>query len=174
MTDRHQEPRHVPGPATPESRTAAPEFVAWSAQGPVRLSDHAGRWVVLFGHLAADTPAWLEDFLDFVNAGAAFREQGAQLLCVPLAARFSHLDWLREFEAAFGRPPGFPLLATPNDGLTGGYPLLERTGAPPGAQGIYVIDPEQRIRVETALPLRAPELLFLLKSAAITRSVRSA
>lgn len=43
-------------PRMPGLNDPAPDFEATSTQGPIRLSDFRGKWVVLFSHPADFTP----------------------------------------------------------------------------------------------------------------------
>ncbi|WP_220214616.1 redoxin domain-containing protein [Streptomyces shenzhenensis] len=56
MTVADQSPSAPPAHARlPLIGDRAPDFEAESAHGPVRLSDYAGRWLVLFCHPASST-----------------------------------------------------------------------------------------------------------------------
>ena len=51
---------------------AAPDFEARSTQGPVRLSDFKGRWLVFFSHPADFTPVCTTEFVALAKAHDRF------------------------------------------------------------------------------------------------------
>ena len=47
---------------------AAPDFIARSTEGMVRLSDYRGRWLVFFSHPGDFTPVCTSEFVAFARA----------------------------------------------------------------------------------------------------------
>ena len=58
---------------------AAPDFVARSTEGMVRLSDYRGRWLVFFSHPGDFTPVCTSEFITRSQAHAKFEELGCSL-----------------------------------------------------------------------------------------------
>ena len=64
----------------PRINDTAPDFEAKSTQGPLKLSDYKGKWVVLFSHPADFTPVCTTEFVEFARRSEEFKERGAQLV----------------------------------------------------------------------------------------------
>ena len=59
---------------------AAPDFVARSTEGMVRLSDYRGRWLVFFSHPGDFTPVCTSEFVALARAFGRFEALGCSLL----------------------------------------------------------------------------------------------
>ena len=51
----------------PRINDPAPDFEARSTQGPLKLSDYKGKWVVLFSHPSDFTPVCTTEFVYFAR-----------------------------------------------------------------------------------------------------------
>ncbi|MBI1732162.1 MAG: peroxiredoxin [Gammaproteobacteria bacterium] len=74
-------------------------------QNPQRLSDYAGKWVVLYFYPKDDTPGCTKEACNFRDDIFRIREQGAEVLGVSLDSTDSHA----QFAKKHGLP--FPLLS---------------------------------------------------------------
>lgn len=54
-------------PNLPNLGSKAPDFTANSTNGPIRLSDFQGKWVVLFSHPGDFSPVCTTEFLEFTK-----------------------------------------------------------------------------------------------------------
>lgn len=54
-------------PSLPRLKEPAPAFEARTTQGPRKLSDYSGRWLVLFSHPADFTPVCTTEFIGFAR-----------------------------------------------------------------------------------------------------------
>lgn len=129
-----------------EEGTKAPEFTLESSEGgEVRLSDFAGKWVVLYFYPRDATPGCTSQAQGFRDHKAAFDERGAVVLGVSKDSIASHQKFAAKHEL------NFPLLSDP-EGTT-----IESYGAW-GEKNLYgkksmgiirttvLIDPEGTIR----------------------------
>ena len=73
----------------------APDFIARSTAGPVRLSDYRGRWLLFFSHPGDFTPVCTSEFLAIARAADRFAELDCALLAHSIDSLFSHLAWIR-------------------------------------------------------------------------------
>ena len=78
----------------------APDFEARSTVGPVRLSAHRGRWLVLFSHPADFTPVCTTEFVALAREAAAFEARDCALMALSVDSLFSHFAWLRMIPTA--------------------------------------------------------------------------
>ncbi|MFF7639817.1 peroxiredoxin [Streptomyces canus] len=145
----------------------APDFVAESTRGPVRLSDYAGRWLVLFSHPADFTPVCTTEFVAFTELTDEFTARGTALLGSSVDSVHSHLAWTRAIEEKLGVRVPFPIIADLDMSVSRAYGMLHpNTSATAAVRAVFVIDPEQTVRVVLYYPMNAgrmiPEILRLL------------
>lgn len=60
-------------PGLPWLNEPAPDFEAETTDGPRRLSDYKGKWLVRFSHPADFTPVCTTEFMAFARAHDAFK-----------------------------------------------------------------------------------------------------
>jgi peroxiredoxin 2/4 len=145
----------------------APDFAAESTHGPVRLSDYAGRWLVLFSHPADFTPVCTTEFVAFTELTDEFTARGTALLGSSVDSVHSHLAWTRAIEQKLGVRVPFPIIADLDMSVSRAYGMLHpNTSATAAVRAVFVIDPEQTVRAVLYYPMNAgrmiPEILRLL------------
>ena len=123
----------------------APDFELADQDGaPVRLSERAGRWVVLYFYPRADTPGCTTQACGIRDHTADYAEAGADVIGVspdesPALRRFADKNDL-----------GFTLLGDPEHAVAEAYGVwVEKTMYGKTSMGVqratFVIDPEGRI-----------------------------
>ncbi|MEU9396393.1 peroxiredoxin [Streptomyces sp. NPDC048324] len=145
----------------------APNFEAESTHGPVRLSDYAGRWLVLFSHPADFTPVCTTEFVAFSELAEEFAARDAALLGNSVDSVHSHLAWTRAIEEKLGVRVPFPIIADLDTRVSRAYGMLHpNTSGTAAVRAVFVIDPEQTVRAVLYYPMNAgrmiPEILRLL------------
>ncbi len=138
----------------PRINDPAPQFTAPSTHGDLKLSDYAGKWVVLFSHPADFTPVCSTEFLAFARAQPEFAALNVQLIGLSIDSVYSHIAWIRNLEANFKQPIAFPLIADLSTQVAQLYGLIH-----PGAsttatvRAVFVIDPQQIVKAIIYYPL---------------------
>lgn len=131
----------------------APDFVARSTQGEVRLSAFRGRWLVFFSHPADFTPVCTTEFVALAKRHAAFEALDCALMAVSVDSLYSHLAWVQAIEAQFDVTIGFPIIEDPNMAVGRAYGMIDETSADAMAmRSAYFIDPEGVVRAITCYP----------------------
>lgn len=95
-----------------------PDFTASSTGGPVRLSELAGRKVVLFFYPKDNTPGCTSEGSDFRDRHEAFEAAGATVFGVSRDSLKSH----QGFRAKFDFP--FHLISDPEEALCGLFDVI--------------------------------------------------
>jgi len=142
--------------STPENKAAcpalqigdiAPNFRARTTVGEMSLSDHRGRWVLLFSHPADFTPVCTSEFVALARASEQFDALDCQLIAVSVDSLYSHLAWVRAIHEHFGVTVGFPLVEDPSMVIGRAYGMLAEE-APDAAtlRSTFFIDPDGIIR----------------------------
>ncbi|EKM99946.1 MULTISPECIES: peroxiredoxin [Acidocella] len=131
----------------------APDFVARTTQGEVRLSGFRKRWLLFFSHPADFTPVCTTEFVGLAKAADRFAAMNCALLGLSVDSLFSHLAWLRAIQEAFGVTVPFPLVEDPSMAVGRAYGMLDET-TPDSAsvRASYFIDPNGIIRAMTWYP----------------------
>lgn len=133
---------------------AAPDFEARSTQGPVRLSDFKGRWLVFFSHPADFTPVCTTEFVALAKAHDSFAALDCALLGLSVDSLYAHLAWTRAIRELFYVEIPFPVIEDPSMLVSRAYGMIDEAAeSSAGVRATYVIDPEGVIRAITHYPL---------------------
>lgn len=125
----------------------APEFeleaVVDGEMKKVKLSDHRGRWVVLFFYPLDFTFVCPTEIREFNSKAGEFADVGASILSCSVDSAFSHLAWQRHELGDIG----YPMLADLTKQTARDYGvLLEDEGV--SLRGLFIIDPEGVVKYE--------------------------
>jgi peroxiredoxin (alkyl hydroperoxide reductase subunit C) len=146
--------QEISAPKLPRLLEPAPQFEAVSTQGPIKLSDYKGKWVVLFSHPADFTPVCTTELMAFAKRQPEFEAQNTQLIGLSIDSIYSHIAWTRNIKDNFGVEIGYPLIADLDMKVAGLYGMVH-----PGASStatvrcVFIIDPDQNLRAMVYYPL---------------------
>lgn len=138
----------------PRINDQAPDFEAKSTQGMLKLSDHKGKWVVLFSHPADFTPVCTTEFVEFAKRAEDFRQRGAQLIGLSVDSVPAHIAWIRNIEQHFGVKIDFPVIADLDTKVAQKYGLIHPSASETATvRAVFIIDPEQKVRALIYYPM---------------------
>ena len=146
----------LPGPA--ETRAVrigdvAPDFVARSTKGEVKLSSYRGRWLIFFSHPADFTPVCTTEFVGLAKRQAAFDSLDCALVGLSVDSLYAHLAWVRAIEEQFGVAIQFPVIEDPSMAVGHAYGMIDESSADAMAmRSAYFIDPNGVIRAVISYP----------------------
>jgi len=141
-------------PAMPGLNRPAPDFEAETTEGPRRLADYRGRWLVLFSHPADFTPVCTTEFMAFARRQEAFAAIGCDLLGLSVDSTFSHIAWVRNIEEKFGVRVGFPIIDDLSMRVASAYGMIQPGASDTSAvRATFVIDPEGILRAMLYYPM---------------------
>lgn len=133
---------------------AALDFEARSTQGPIRLSDFKGRWLVFFSHPADFTPVCTTEFVALAKAQDRFAALNCALLGLSVDSLYSHFAWTRAIRELFSIDIPFPVIEDPSMLVGRAYGMIDEAAEnSAGVRATYFIDPEGVIRAITHYPL---------------------
>jgi peroxiredoxin (alkyl hydroperoxide reductase subunit C) len=131
----------------------APNFVARSTQGEIKLSDFRGRWLIFFSHPADFTPVCTTEFVALAKRQPAFEALNCALVGLSVDSLYAHLAWVHAIEAQFGVTIGFPIIEDPSMAVGRAYGMIDETSPDAMAmRSVYFIDPEGVVRAITSYP----------------------
>lgn len=138
----------------PRINDDAPQFEAKSTHGLIKLSDYAGKWVVLFSHPADFTPVCSTEFVEFAKRAEDFKRRGVQLIGLSVDSIPAHIAWHRSIEENFNVKIDFPVIADLDLKVAAKYGLIH-----PGAsdtatvRAVFIIDDKQKVRALIYYPM---------------------
>jgi peroxiredoxin 2/4 len=141
-------------PSLPRLNEPAPDFEAVSTQGPIKLSNYRGKWVVLFSHPADFTPVCTTELTEFARRTEEFKKLNAQLIGLSIDSVYSHIAWIRSMEQHFGVKVDYPLVADLDTKVAQRFGMIH-----PGASTtatvrcVFIIDDEGILKAMIYYPL---------------------
>ncbi len=141
-------------PTLPRLNEPAPDFVAKTTLGDLRLSDLRGKWVVLFSHPADFTPVCSTEFLAFAERQKEFEALGVQLVGLSIDSIHAHLAWVKDLEEMSGIPITFPVIADLDMKVSKLYGMIHPAASETAAvRAVFIIDPQGILRGMLYYPL---------------------
>jgi peroxiredoxin (alkyl hydroperoxide reductase subunit C) len=155
--------------AMPIIGEAAPDFDAITTQGPIKLSDLKGKWVVMFSHPADFTPVCTTEFMAFAQVADELKALNVQLIGLSIDSVPSHLAWIRNLKEKMGVQITFPIIADLDMKIAKTYGMIH-----PGSSStatirtVFFIDDKGTLRAMFYYPLTngryMPEIIRLIKA----------
>lgn len=155
-----------------ESGIAEHEFEAFHGEEvkKIRLSDYAGKWLILFFYPADFTFVCPTELSELADAYAKFQELGAEIVSVSTDTVFVHKAWHDESDA-IGKIQ-FPMLADPTGALCKAFGTYI-PGEGLSLRGSFVIDPDGALKAmeihDNSVGRSSDELLRKLQAAQFVR-----
>lgn len=151
----------------PRINEPAPDFSATTTQGPKKLSDYKGRWLILFSHPADFTPVCTTEFIAFAEHFGEFQKRNADILGVSIDSIYSHLAWVQAIKEKLNVTIPFPVIADLDMKVASAYGMIHPGASDTSAvRSVFVIDDKQNIRALVYYPMSAgrsiDEILRLL------------
>ena len=156
-------------PSLPRLKEPAPAFEARTTQGPRKLSDYNGRWLVLFSHPADFTPVCTTEFIGFARAYSQFQDLNCDLLGLSIDSNYAHLAWVRNIREKFGVEIPFPIIEDLSMKVAHAYGMIQPGASDTSAvRATFVIDDHGILRAMVYYPMTngrsVEEFLRLVKA----------
>ncbi len=147
----------------------APDFEAETTQGPIRLSDLKGKWVVLFSHPADFTPVCTTEFIAFAGIHDELAELNVKLIGLSIDSISSHLAWVHNIKEKMGVTIPFPIIADLNMKVAKKYGMIHQgQSSTVTVRCVFFIDDKGVMRAMIYYPLQngrfMPEIIRLAKA----------
>jgi peroxiredoxin (alkyl hydroperoxide reductase subunit C) len=131
-----------------------PEFTAQSTQGKIKFpDDYFMKWKVLFSHPADFTPVCSTELLELAAMQDDFDKLNTKIIVISTDGLESHEEWVRSLESMHykGRNPvkiNFPLVSDKDLSISRKFGMIHSyTSNTRDVRGVFIIDPNDRIRV---------------------------
>jgi peroxiredoxin 2/4 len=147
----------------------APDFEAETTQGPMKLSDQKGKWVVLFSHPADFTPVCTTEFMAFAAIHDELAALNVKLIGLSVDSISAHLAWIRNIKEKMGVNIPFPVIADLNMKVAAKYGMIHPAQSSTAAvRCVFFIDDKGIMRAMIYYPLQngrfMPEIIRLVKA----------
>ena len=143
-----------PNQTMPRINEPAPDFEAKTTAGVIKLSDYAGRWVVLFSHPADFTPVCSTEFIEFARRSDEFKRRGVQLIGLSVDSVPAHIAWIRNIENHFDVKIDFPVIADLDTKIAQRYGLIHPEASETATvRAVFIIDDKQKVRALIYYPM---------------------
>lgn len=131
----------------------APDFVARSTKGEVKLSSYRGRWLIFFSHPADFTPVCTTEFVALAKRQAEFDALNCTLVGLSVDSLYAHLAWVRAIEEQFDVTIEFPIIEDPSMAVGHAYGMIDAASSDAMAmRSAFYIDPNGVVRAVTTYP----------------------
>jgi peroxiredoxin (alkyl hydroperoxide reductase subunit C) len=156
-------------PGFPVLGEPAPDFEAETTQGPIKLSDLKGKWVVLFSHPADFTPVCTTEFMAFAAIHDELAELNVKLIGLSVDSLSSHLAWVHNIKEKMGVAIPFPVIADLNMKVAKKYGMIHPgQSSTVAVRCVFFIDDKGTMRAMIYYPLQngrfMPEIIRLIKA----------
>lgn len=142
----------------------APDFVANSTRGEIRLHDFIGDgWVILFSHPKDFTPVCTTELGYMAGLQPQFEERNCKILGLSVDPVSNHEAWLKDIEETQGNAVNYPLIGDPELNVAKLYDMLPeeagdssegRTAADNATvRSVFVIGPDKKIKAMLTYPM---------------------
>ena len=147
----------------------APDFEAVTTNGPMKLSDLKGKWVVMFSHPADFTPVCTTEFLAFAQVADELKAMNTQLLGLSIDSIHSHLAWIKNIKEKMGVAIPFPVIADLSMTIARQYGMIHPGQSTTATiRTVFFIDDKGIMRAMIYYPLSngryIPEIIRLVKA----------
>ncbi len=151
----------------------APEFAAETTQGPLKLSDLKGKWVVMFSHPADFTPVCTTEFLAFAAVHDELKAMNVQLIGLSVDSVSAHLAWVHAVKEKMGVDIPFPIIADLSMNIAKSYGMIHAGQSTTATvRCVFFIDDKGITRAMIYYPLQngryIPEIIRLVKALQMT------
>ncbi len=138
----------------------APSFTARSTNGNISFpDDYTGKWKILFSHPGDFTPICSSEILELAQMQSDFDKLNVRLVVVSVDPLDLHNQWKSALESVTykGKAPAsikFPLVEDVNLNISKAYGMMHfPSGTERDVRGVYVIDPDNKIRATFFYPM---------------------
>lgn len=131
----------------------APDFQATTTFGPLRMSDYAGKWVVLFSQPGAFTPVGTTEFLSFAKTYPIFQSINTELIGLNIDSNGADLAWVNSIYQENDVEIPFPIISDRFGDISRLYGMLPmESNLQSPVRNVFIIDPNQVIRAMIIYP----------------------
>jgi alkyl hydroperoxide reductase subunit AhpC len=161
----------------------APDFLAETTQGPLKLYDFMGDgWCILFSHPKDFTPVCTTELGQVAKLQTEFEKRNCKVIGLSVDPIADHQRWIKDIEDVTGHLPKYPLIGDSDLAVAKAYGMLPVTAGESSTgrtavdnqtvRTVYVIGPDKVVKATLSYPMSTgrnfDEVLRLLESVQLT------
>ena len=153
----------------PSLGSKAPDFKANTTNGPIKLSDYEGKWIILFSHPGDFTPVCTTEFLCFAKYYNEFKKRNTEIIGLSIDSNNSHLAWIYNIFQFTGIEIPFPIIEDRDMSIAKLYGMISKPMSTTSTiRAVFIIDDKQILRTILYYPLTTgrniPEILRIVEA----------
>ena len=165
--NKMNQPERRAGPIT--IGRLAPDFMALSTQGYIRLSDYRGKWLILTSHPSAFGAVSTTEIISAAQDYPRLSEQNIEIVGLTTDNIYANLAWINDIYQNKGISIPFPIISDPDLAVSEMYGMISPDRIfGETVRGTFIIDPTGHIRAILTLPVSTgvnwEELLVIINS----------
>lgn len=131
----------------------APEFIAQTTYGSIKLSELAGRWIVFFSYPNDFECICSTEIIEFAKAAPCFAQRNTQLLGLSIDSIRSHFAWVYSIYRNTGITVPFPIVADRDGSIARRYGMISaEINETEALRTVLIIDDKQIVRALLSYP----------------------
>lgn len=151
----------------------APDFMALSTKGYIRLSDYRGKWVIFISQPTAFASVATTEIIATALIYAELLKRNVEMICLTTDNIYANLAWVYDIYQKTGVEIPFPIITDADLRISEQYGMLNPDRMyEESVRSAFVINPNGRIKAVLTLPTscgrNGEELLRVLESLQIT------
>ena len=150
--NKMNQPERRAGPIT--IGRLAPDFIALSTQGYIRLSDYKGKWLILIAHPSAFGAVSTTEIIRTAQDYQQFSENNIEIVGLTTDNINANLAWINDIYQNTGISIPFPIISDPDLAVSEMYGMISPDRMfGETVRGVFIIDPTGHIRAILTLPV---------------------
>jgi len=152
----------------------APAFTAQTTKGTINFpGDFGSKWKILFSHPADFTPVCTSELMELAQMQQDFKNLNVELAVISTDSLSNHLMWVKSMEEMLNQENkpikiDFPLIDDSKLNIGWKYGMLTRSAESfKAVRGVFIIDPQNKIRAITFYPTNVGRNLEEIKRTVI-------
>jgi alkyl hydroperoxide reductase subunit AhpC len=152
----------------------APDFIADTTQGNIRLHDWLGEsWGILFSHPADFTPVCTTELGTVAKLKNEFEKRNVKVIALSVDPIETHHEWIKDINETQNTTVNFPIIADPVFEISKLYDFVHPNASDKfTVRSVVIIDPAKKVKLIITYPASTgrnfDELLRVIDSLQLT------
>jgi len=134
--------------------SSAPDFIALSTKGYIRLSDYKGKWLILSSHPSAIGAVSTTELISAAQNYQFYKDRNIEIMGLTTDNINANLAWVNDIYQRTGIEIPFPIISDNDLAISEAYGMISPDRMfGETVRGIFIIDPTGHIKTIFTLPV---------------------